>query len=392
MAAHGAKRTRWEEEGEVAPEDLDSVLDQELWPLLRERCASVLRGRLEAEVRRAREALEAEFQGRWAALQAREAAAEGALQAAEETRAQAEAEREALEREKQRMAASTSMDDVLQLNVGGEKTVAVQRRTLCVVEDSMLASSFSGRWDDSLLRDEHGAVFVDFGPELFMPLLDFLRARRVQEDTATPVLMPAVLGHEERFHTMLKYYGLEHVGQSPPAPLSFLFVPSVEGRTFELLDGGRTAVRSTGSHWKRIFGSALVQRPSMAAPLTATFCIGASPADGLCEARPSGPNLGFAAAALERASDASNERKKEGVWAYRAVDGALLAPRDADIVGPSAREPAVAGDVVTLTIFRDGTVGLAKNKEDLGIVFCNLPETVKPVVEMNLRSTRVSIL
>ena len=50
--------------------------------------------------------------------------------------------------------------EVLHLNVGGDLT-AVLRRTLTSVEGSMLASRFSGRWDDSLERDRDGNFFID---------------------------------------------------------------------------------------------------------------------------------------------------------------------------------------------------------------------------------------
>jgi len=416
MAVHSAKRTRPAEEVEVdPPEDLGAVLDRELWPSLRERCEVLLRERAEAEAQRARKAAEAEYASRLATLQAREAAAEAALRAAEEMRAALEAEREALSHEKQRMAAGKHMDDILTLNIGGEKTVSVQRKTLCLVEDSMLASSFSGRWDESLVRDADGAIFVDFRPELFMPLLDYLRARRIQ-DPETPVLMPTVQGSEEAFQTMLKYYGLETAGRSPPVQLSFTFVPPVEGlatkrtrrspapargelhrsstgRTFEVREDGLVATRATGSHWKRLFGSASVNRSALARPVVMRFRIGAM--GELCgkdRCGPGGPNLGIAASSLERSSDDSNVRKPQGVWVYRAADGALLAPVPADIVGPEHRAPAAVGDLITLTLYKDGTMGLAKNREDQGIVFCNLPDSVKPVVEMNIRYTQVCIM
>ena len=50
--------------------------------------------------------------------------------------------------------------EVLHLNVGGDLT-AVLRRTLTSVEGSMLASRFSGRWDNSLERDRDGNFFID---------------------------------------------------------------------------------------------------------------------------------------------------------------------------------------------------------------------------------------
>ena len=41
---------------------------------------------------------------------------------------------------------------LLRLNVGGTK-MEVVRRALTILEDSRLASRFSGRWDDSIEKD-----------------------------------------------------------------------------------------------------------------------------------------------------------------------------------------------------------------------------------------------
>lgn len=65
--------------------------------------------------------------------------------------------------------------DVLHLNVGGSTNFAVLRRTLTHFENSMLATRFSGRWDDSLEKDKDGNFFVDQDPEVFVLLLNFLR-------------------------------------------------------------------------------------------------------------------------------------------------------------------------------------------------------------------------
>ncbi len=76
----------------------------------------------------------------------------------EEERAKMMAEVQAYKAEKERMEAFVvSDDDIIDLNVGGQK-LTTTRSTLCQVEGSLLASMFSGRWEDSLKRDKDGAV------------------------------------------------------------------------------------------------------------------------------------------------------------------------------------------------------------------------------------------
>jgi hypothetical protein len=79
--------------------------------------------------------------------------------------------------------AEPSPNDVLTLNVGGSCTVQVLRRTLTVIDGSKLASQFSGRWENSLIRDANGHVFIDQDSRLFVPLIHYLRAK-VNEETA----------------------------------------------------------------------------------------------------------------------------------------------------------------------------------------------------------------
>ena len=53
----------------------------------------------------------------------------------------------------------------------------VFRRTLTIVEGSKLAIKFSGRWDHCLERDDRGNIFVDQDERIFVPLVNFLRAK-----------------------------------------------------------------------------------------------------------------------------------------------------------------------------------------------------------------------
>jgi len=106
----------------------------------------------------------------------------------------------------------TAPSDVLHLNVGG-KSMAVLRRTLTSVEGSMLASRFSGRWDDSIEKDENGHYFIDQEFDLFEKMINYLRHRSNETDQY-PVKSPCSFnpakyrGEVEDFYRMVEYYGM----------------------------------------------------------------------------------------------------------------------------------------------------------------------------------------
>lgn len=107
--------------------------------------------------------------------------------------------------------------DVLTLNVGGQVNLQVLRRTLCAVPNSMMASKFSGRWDDQIERDGEGNIFIDYPPEIFQPLIALLRARVWGNEPkfALPAPTAKDFGGDDRlfrvFLAMLEYYGLFEV-------------------------------------------------------------------------------------------------------------------------------------------------------------------------------------
>lgn len=99
--------------------------------------------------------------------------------------------------------------DVLNLNVGGDK-IAVLRRTLTSVEGSMLASRFSGRWDDSLEKDAEGNFFIDQPIELFRPMINYLRAKSIEMTQAPNVKSPHPKDYDTRqdFYRLVEYFGM----------------------------------------------------------------------------------------------------------------------------------------------------------------------------------------
>mmetsp|Transcript_55603 Transcript_55603/g.130553 ORF Transcript_55603/g.130553 Transcript_55603/m.130553 type:complete len:188 (+) Transcript_55603:28-591(+) len=62
------------------------------------------------------------------------------------------------------------------INIGGEKLIAVSPSLFDILGESKMSAIFSGRWET--LRDSDGNIFMDYSPEVFMPLVEWLRHRR----------------------------------------------------------------------------------------------------------------------------------------------------------------------------------------------------------------------
>ena len=166
----------------------------------------------------------------------------------ESERAKMKAEVEAYEAEKLKMnAVKVSDDDIINLNVGGKK-ITTKRSTLCQVEGSLLASMFSGRWENTLSRDEDGRVFFDFNPQYFILILDFLRARKVASPENPAPLPKFPEDQVKNFNNLVAYLGLSDEITPPEVGASEKFnLHSSPGVSLE--EGGKVAVHdSTGGH------------------------------------------------------------------------------------------------------------------------------------------------
>ena len=118
----------------------------------------------------------------------------------EDERAKMMAEIQEHKTKKQRIEAFVvNDDDIIDLNVGGQK-LSTTRSTLCLVEGSLLASMFSGRWEDSLKRDKDGAVFFDFNPQHFALILDYLRQKENCEPSESRTIAQNLQGSIAKFH------------------------------------------------------------------------------------------------------------------------------------------------------------------------------------------------
>ena len=154
--------------------------------------------------------------------------------------------------QKQRMEA---VKDFIQLNVGGQKFTTT-RSTLCQVEGSLLAAMFSGRWEDPVERDQDGVVFLDFNPEYFGWILDYLRAKKISSPEDPAVLAEVPKNQIKNFNTLLEYLGL-----------SDEILPTVRTDKFNVCSSGvavqkngRVAFHDSNKGHKCVLGENVYQR------------------------------------------------------------------------------------------------------------------------------------
>ena len=134
--------------------------------------------------------------------------------------------------EKERKEAANMSDDIINLNVGGKKLTTL-RPTLKSrqVEDSLLATMFSGRWEDNITRDKDGAVFFfDFNPQHFILILDYLRIKKIETPENPPPFPKVPEDQEERFYSLVQYLGL-----SQEITVSYKIAPSPQSEKFSLV-------------------------------------------------------------------------------------------------------------------------------------------------------------
>jgi hypothetical protein len=107
------------------------------------------------------------------------------------------------------------LNDVIHINIGGQTVMAIQRKILTSVEGSLLASIFSGRWDESIPKDKGGNFLIDFPFDLLLPMIDYLRMKTI-ETSHDIILSPSVDdfgGRSKKFNEfilLMEYYGMTH--------------------------------------------------------------------------------------------------------------------------------------------------------------------------------------
>ena len=179
----------------------------------------------------------------------------------ENERGKMKAEVEAYNAEKARMATiSVRDDDIIHLNISALK-MTTTRSTLCQVEGSLLASMFSGRWEDSVQRDKDGAVFLDFNPQHFSVILDYLRVKKISSPE-DPAPLPNVPDEQKKeFNILVKYLSLsdELLARSDGGTVvreKF----NMHGAGVTLQESGQVAVTGPGVGFTYVLGNNLYNR------------------------------------------------------------------------------------------------------------------------------------
>mmetsp|Transcript_26634 Transcript_26634/g.61290 ORF Transcript_26634/g.61290 Transcript_26634/m.61290 type:complete len:259 (-) Transcript_26634:374-1150(-) len=99
-------------------------------------------------------------------------------------------------------------DDILELNVGGESFMVRRSTMLLAPEDSHLHAMFSGRWDDSLLRDAQGKIFLDITPCVFGAVLSYLRATQLGQPSRNRRILRIQPQYEEELRAVCDYFNI----------------------------------------------------------------------------------------------------------------------------------------------------------------------------------------
>ncbi|CAB4044374.1 Chaperone dnaK2, partial [Paramuricea clavata] len=151
------------------------------------------------------------------------------VQRIEAMRKEVESREKALNDEKERMMKiEVEDDDVISLNIGG-KIMAASRSTLCQVEGSLLASMFSGRWEERLKKDKHENVFLDFNPDCFKLILNYLRAKKIETPRSKAKEPKPPRDETSNYWNLVDYLGLHEELKSTTSKTLLQLADTKEG-------------------------------------------------------------------------------------------------------------------------------------------------------------------
>jgi hypothetical protein len=107
---------------------------------------------------------------------------------------------------------NSKSSDIIRLNVRGTEMFA-RRDTLAIVKGSRLEALFSGRWENQLLRDKKGRVFMDVNVDVFKKILEYLYMVKISNDV--PPLPSVDESMKDMFNLYIKFFKLQSSDEKP---------------------------------------------------------------------------------------------------------------------------------------------------------------------------------
>ena len=134
--------------------------------------------------------------------------------------------------------------------------MTTKRSTLCQVKGSLLASMFSGRWEDNLPRDKDDCVFFDWNPQHFILILEYLRGKTIATPKNPSPLPKIPEDQKKSFQNLVEYLGLSSEIKTAPPPEKF----DLHSTAVTLQEGGMVAVHDSTQSHKYVLGANVYQQ------------------------------------------------------------------------------------------------------------------------------------
>lgn len=77
--------------------------------------------------------------------------------------------------------------EILEINCSG-RVFTILRSTLCSIEGSNLSQMFSNAFINNIPKDDQGRLYIDFNPQCFAYIVEYLQNRRLRRDAPVPVI------------------------------------------------------------------------------------------------------------------------------------------------------------------------------------------------------------
>jgi len=113
--------------------------------------------------------------------------------------------------------------EIIDINCSGT-VFTISRRSLCSIEGSVLSRVFSDEFISEVPRDEMGRFFLDFNPQCFGLVIEYLQNRRLRLDAPTPVVPVAQRHNMELLAEAWKLTPFLHENRINPVHTTSLLV------------------------------------------------------------------------------------------------------------------------------------------------------------------------